>query len=579
MRADLLQDARDGLTRVLGNNAINGPAGQEILLGTTPLGNNCLHIASIHGHEGYCHFAVQLSDYLPLALFTGTNSDGETPLATAVRRGSVDAATTVLLQHYTTLRNNGPAHRREQASQAILRQDNDGCNVLHHAIRRGHREVALRLIALEPALSAHQNNYNESPMFAAAMRDFQDVVVGLLATPGSLDVGPCSKNALHAAVRNGNNVIAGIIVRARPLLATQHDPAGNTPVCQAVRDNMVAVLVTFLEHDPCLAYARRSDGRTLLQVAADQGHVRIAQELLTHCPDAPCRGTNVDRSTCLHIAVENGSVDFVKLILRTPQLGKVVNMQDAGGRTALHIAVFKCNPQIVKALLSHSDIDTTVITNNGNPAVWALMVNQESLETLNGTKVISLINEADRQHVSSINNLKRRMSQHATDMSRNNVMLLTQRYVTNTSLVAILIATITFAAAFTLPGGYNSKGLPNMSGKVAFKAFLVSDILATCSSLGVAFACILARFEDYEYLIYYKAVAKYIMLFAYVMTTIAFSTGLYTVLAPHSHWLAILICVGAASFPIFVSLTFLWPVVKLTYQLGETVDARILNSV
>jgi Domain of unknown function len=68
---------------------------------------------------------------------------------------------------------------------------------------------------------------------------------------------------------------------------------------------------------------------------------------------------------------------------------------------------------------------------------------------------------------------------------------LTEMYTGNTSVVAALLATITFAAAFTLPGGYSADasdaGLPIFARKAAFQVFLLSDTIAMCSSLSVAF--------------------------------------------------------------------------------------------
>lgn len=45
-------------------------------------------------------------------------------------------------------------------------------------------------------------------------------------------------------------------------------------------------------------------------------------------------------------------------------------------------------------------------------------------------------------------------------------------------LVATIISAVTFAAAFTMPGGYNEQGMAISSGKKAFKTFLLFDSLA-----------------------------------------------------------------------------------------------------
>jgi ankyrin repeat protein len=59
-----------------------------VLLGTTPQGNTCLHIAAIHGHEVFCKEVQSLNS----SLLAVVNSDGETPLLAAVASGRVSVA-------------------------------------------------------------------------------------------------------------------------------------------------------------------------------------------------------------------------------------------------------------------------------------------------------------------------------------------------------------------------------------------------------------------------------------------------------------------------------------------------------
>ena len=54
--------------------------------------------------------------------------------------------------------------------------------------------------------------------------------------------------------------------------------------------------------------------------------------------------------------------------------------------------------------------------------------------------------------------------------------------------MAALIATVTFAAGFTLPGGYNvNEGTATLAKKSAFKAFVVMDTLAMVLSVSAIF--------------------------------------------------------------------------------------------
>ena len=51
------------------------------------------------------------------------------------------------------------------------------------------------------------------------------------------------------------------------------------------------------------------------------------------------------------------------------------------------------------------------------------------------------------------------------------------------SVVAALIITVVFAAAFTVPGGSDSRGIPNLLHEKSFMIFAISDMLALFSSI------------------------------------------------------------------------------------------------
>ncbi|RLM69413.1 protein ACCELERATED CELL DEATH 6-like isoform X1 [Panicum miliaceum] len=319
------------------DGATSSSAGSVHLLGTTPRGNTCLHIASVHGHEGFCKAALALKP----SLLAAVNSDGETALLAAVASGRASLAS-VLLRRC----------RDQQLSETILKKDKHGCNALHHAVSSGHRELALQLIEAEPALSKAVNQYAESPMFIAVMRNDADVFIKLLGIPDSAHGGAFGWNALHAAVRNGNSAIAKKIMETRPWLAREENEQTATPMHMAVLWGKIDMLTLLLEHDRYLGYVlNKAAGTPLLVTAASRGHVGVARELLKHCPDAPYEN-QIDGQTCLHFAVWSQQTEFVEFVLGSPQLGKLVNMRNKNdGATALHLAVHKCNPKMVAALL------------------------------------------------------------------------------------------------------------------------------------------------------------------------------------------------------------------------------------
>ncbi|KAJ1275170.1 hypothetical protein BS78_05G115600 [Paspalum vaginatum] len=564
MDSRLLKAATSGDGALLKHLALRDPG---MLIATNPQGNTCLHISSIHGHKRFSRDAVALNP----SLLSAVNMDGETPLLVAVASGHVPLAS-VLLRCCSD----------HQLGKAILNQDKHGCNALHHAIRSGHRELALELIAVEPALAQAVNRNNESPMFIAVRRDFKDVFEQLLKVHDSAHCGTRGYNVLHAAVCNGNPGIAGRIMETRPWLAREEELMQVTPIQAAVYENKLGILRLFLERDRSLGYVIPTSGEPLLCIAAFVGHVDVARELLQHCPDAPFR-KRTNGWTCLHTAVFHGQTEFVNFILASQPLRKLVNMQDGSGETALHFAVRKCNPKMVAALLHHPDIDITVLSKNSQTATWVLFNAAGHAKTLNWNEVYMLLLKADPKIATSTYNLHGAVKDEVTNASRKDIKTLTKKYTSNTSVVAILIATITFAAAFTLPGGYSSvagnEGLPIMARKLAFQAFLISDTLAMCSSLAVAFVCIIARWEDLEFLLYYRCFTKKLMWFAYMATTTAFATGLYTVLAPRLLWLAIAVCLLTVLLPILTMLLGEWPIWRLRIQLGQTFKSELLDMV
>ncbi|XP_048496610.1 ankyrin repeat-containing protein ITN1 [Beta vulgaris subsp. vulgaris] len=110
------------------------------------------------------------------------------------------------------------------------------------------------------------------------------------------------------------------------------------------------------------------------------------------------------------------------------------------------------------------------------------------------------------------------------------------------SVVAALLATITFAAGFTLPGGLDSKtGKAVMGKEAAFLVFILSDAYAMCTSMFVLFCLIwsMVSERDMSYLLVDRSVL--ILMQSLYGTMLAFMTGVYTVIDQSSLWAAIII--------------------------------------
>jgi hypothetical protein len=134
-------------------------------------------------------------------------------------------------------------------------------------------------------------------------------------------------------------------------------------------------------------------------------------------------------------------------------------------------------------------------------------------------------------------------------------------------VVAALIATVTFAAAFTLPGGYKSdRGTAILAKKAAFIVFVISDTISmVLSILAVFIHFLISLIHGFE-MVKDKDIGEHttdILFWVATLFTmigmgtmiIAFITGTYAVLEP-SLWLAISTCVIGLSFFFLVFLVF-----------------------
>ena len=106
-------------------------------------------------------------------------------------------------------------------------------------------------------------------------------------------------------------------------------------------------------------------------------------------------------------------------------------------------------------------------------------------------------------------------------------------------LVATLIATVTFTAAFTLPGGYQSQGVDEglavLSKRAAFCAFLVANTLAFGLSITSILVNVFASLRSVAAAFRIRVVRRtFICIYlAIIALVVAFISGTYAVV-PHT---------------------------------------------
>jgi ankyrin repeat protein len=210
---------------------------------------------------------------------------------------------------------------------------------------------------------------------------------------------------LHKSCKNNDINKATALILGRSVDIYQQDKNGDTPIHIACKNNCIAMVkllckcstANFLEvknaqgltafHIVCmnnytellaeLTYHRpwyctldinslTAYGLTPLNLACIQKHTDMVKKLL--CLAILPKVGDLDESTPLHHAVENGSIDIITLLLShhktNPNLQDKVQTNRGGcffhiikNNTPLHIACYKKNVEAVKLLLKHPRID------------------------------------------------------------------------------------------------------------------------------------------------------------------------------------------------------------------------------
>ncbi|KAL5824379.1 hypothetical protein ACOSQ3_020442 [Xanthoceras sorbifolium] len=143
-------------------------------------------------------------------------------------------------------------------------------------------------------------------------------------------------------------------------------------------------------------------------------------------------------------------------------------------------------------------------------------------------------------------------------------------------LVSTLIATVLFAAVFTVPGGnINDKGTPIFLQTNAFIVFVISDALGLFSSLTsllMFLAILTARYEVEDFL---ESLTKKLIIglgslfFAIAAMIITFGATVTVILSERWQWIALPITL-LASFPVAIFVKLQLPLfvqmVQSTYR-------------
>lgn len=144
---------------------------------------------------------------------------------------------------------------------------------------------------------------------------------------------------LHEAASSGD-VHFKTLLDSNPKLVDSLDSQQRSLLHLAAANGHVDIVRILTKVRPQMCLARDRDGLNPLHVAATMGRVEVFDELVKANPlAARARVDRGERETILHLCVKYNQLPFLKLLLGEFRSEEFVNSKDDDGNSILHLAV------------------------------------------------------------------------------------------------------------------------------------------------------------------------------------------------------------------------------------------------
>ncbi|KAF6166455.1 hypothetical protein GIB67_038192 [Kingdonia uniflora] len=420
------------------------------------------------------------------------------------------------------------------------------------------------VVEIKSAVVNEVNELGETALFTAAEKGHLEIVKELLKHTTKKSVSQKNRSgfdALHIAASQGRQAVVQVLLDHDPGLSKTLGPSNATPLISAASRGHTTVVNELLSKDSSLLEVSKSNGKNALHLAARPGHLEIVKALLEKDPQL-ARRTDKKGQTALHMAVKGVCSEVVKLLLDAD--AAIVMLPDKFGNTALHVATRKKRAEIVNELLLLPDSNVNALNRDHKTALDIAedlphsaesSVIKECLAHYGALRAKELNQPRDelRKTVTQIKKdvhiqleQTRRTNKNVTGIAKE-LRKLHREGINNATnsvtVVAVLFATVAFAAIFTVPGGDDDKGRAVMVGRTSFKIFFIFNAIALFTSLAVVVVQItLVRGETKSERKVVEIINK-LMWLASVCTSVAFIASSYIVVGRRYKWAAILVTV------------------------------------
>ncbi|KAA8526407.1 hypothetical protein F0562_008390 [Nyssa sinensis] len=310
---------------------------------------------------------------------------------------------------------------------------------------------------------------------------------------------------------------------------------------------------------------------TPLLLATEYGCVEIVKEIIERYPQAVEHVDDKGR-TILHIAIKYRQIEIFNMVEGIKiSMKRLVRKCDDDYNSILHMVGFKAKH------CKTDDMRSPALQLQGE---WHLF---ERIQNICSAHFFRHINKKGKTAEEIFEKKNKDLRKNAEEWLK--------RTSENSSIVAVLIATVAFAAAYTVPGGSNQNtGVPILLNQTFFVVFTITDVLSLTFALTsvIIFLSILTspfRLIDFKQSLPQKLMLGFTcLIFSVSMMMLAFAATIILVIHNKGQWTKIAlytaaflpVCVFAFSYlPLYSSLlrTFKYSINKIV-----TVFSPFFNS-